>query len=208
MFFSYCDILLTGLLASDVFDGFFIADENARLSTAHIFEALARIMPYIGVAGLIVGAVIAVLSIRNKGWRRWGVRVAAILSTGAFLFYICLCLVHDLYSLKLTAAIAEMPADMDSYNMTYYQTLERLDDDALHFVFGAGAGDTVWYRLAGNASKVLYNNIYYSLAFVSVQMGLLFALISKGDRALRTWSVFGLCIIIPAALLIGQHYIV
>lgn len=193
--------------AGEALGGLFMADGNARLSTAEIYESFAGMMPYIGGVGFTVGVLVAVFAIRNKSWRRWGVRVAVIFSMGAFVLYIALALMHDLYSLGLDASIAEEPAEMDIYEAIYYQSLERLESEGLHFIYGCDSEDAAWYERGMDASRSLYGSIYVSLAFVSVQIGLLLAFISKGDRALRAWSAIGLCVVVPAALIIGQHYI-
>lgn len=208
MFIKYCKAWSAYIfIFCTAFDGLFVADGDARLSTAEIYESFAQMMPYIGGAGFTVGVLVAVFAIRNKSWRRWGVRVATIFSIGAFVAYVALALMHDLYSLGLDASIAEKPAEMDAYEAIYYQSLERLESEGLHFVYGCDSEDVAWYKRGMDASRSLYGSIYLPVAFVSVQIGLLFAFISKGDRALRAWSAIGLCIVVPAALIIGQHYI-
>lgn len=173
-------------------------------ASSEILNKILFYLPYIGIGFFILGASIAMFSVKNKANRRWGIRMAVVTSVAMFFAYILLVMLYD-YSFKgLKAEEMVRPENLDYYGELYFDVYEDILDVE---------------RVAGIADKTLSKNIIAVLMFFYVEsaphvgiavfgLGILLSIISKRNVVIKKWAGVGLCVVVPLILYLGYWYIV
>lgn len=168
-----------------------------------ILEKLIRFLPYIGVILFVIGIFVAVFSIRNKGNRRWGIKLAVTEAIIVYFLYISMTFAYDFFFQKNVIGLLERPGTLSVYGRIYYNTLERLYMEGQQFVF-LGEG---WQDDFVNAIRRMYMSIVGLLSFASIGIGVLLLVVNKREKGFRRFAFAGMCIAIPAALIVGYQFL-
>ena len=177
-------------------------DQIINGSTA-IFNEVLYYLPYVGIGFFVLGAFIAMFSIKNKSNRRWGIRMAIVTSIVMFLAYVFIIVLYDYNFKGLRGEEILRPENLDHYGELYFDVYEEVLDVE---------------RAAGIAEKVLSRNVFGILTYFYVEsasyvgiavfgLGLLLFSISKKNGIVRKWAGVCLCFVVPLILYIGYWYI-
>lgn len=202
---DYLGDVATGLTTT--VDNLMDADEDTidqiiSGSTA-IFNEVLYYLPYVGIGFFVLGAFIAMFSIKNKSNRRWGIRMAVVTSIVMFLGYIFIIVMYDYNFRGLRAEEIIRPEYLDYYGELYFDVYEEV----LSVERAAGIADKV---LSRNLFGILIYFYAESASYVGIAvfgLGLLLFLISKKNGIVRKWAGVCLCFVVPLILYIGYWYI-
>lgn len=177
--------------------------EAAANFTAKIVWQMITFLPYVGVVLFVVGIFIAIFSTRNKGNRRWGLKMAIMEAVIVFIMYIALILVYDYVCLDRTVQLSSRPEQQDFYEKTYYDTVDRMKVEGQSFLF-LGRD---WINGVASAGRSTYMSVVALLIYASISIGVLLLLITKMDKSIRRFALAGLCIASPLTLIVGAIFL-
>lgn len=199
------ELVISGdsLTDNNMFDVYYEAEEESWYTLGGFLLKLREIMPYLGIALFVLGIVLFVFSTKNKGMKRFGIRMAIIEAVVTFGIYITVSLVYDHQCTDIAFGIEEKGEVVGRYEAVYYENLVALQDAGQNFVLMQDK----WHHDAATAGRKYYMSAVPLFVFVSIGVGILFFLITKRDKTFRWWSIVGMCIILPAVLTIGYQYI-
>jgi len=178
-----------------------IVDRIVDDSTAAIGRILYY-LPYIGIGFFVIGAFIALFSIKNKANRRWGIRMAIVVSVVMFFAYILITLIYEYNFRGMKAEELVKPEQLDYYGELYFAVYEKV----LRVEQIVGIADKV---LSKNIPAILVCFYAENAEHVGISvfgLGLLLWILSKRNKVNRRWAVC-LCFIVPLILYIGYWYI-
>lgn len=202
---SYASGVTVGL--STTVEGLVNNEEEAVNSVVRLgmltLEKIIHYIPYIGIGIFLIGVAISVISIINKGNRRWGIRMAIVTSIVLYLAYIFLILLYDINFMGRKPTEVIRPESLDYYGEVYFDVWEE--------VLNAE-------RLAGLADKTLskdviailvnfYQESAFDIGIVTFGFGLLLSIIMRRNLVLKKWARLVLCIVVPIVLYAGYWYI-
>ncbi len=178
-------------------------EATVRNFTSDMLWQVIQFLPYVGVVLFVIGIFVAIFSTRNKGNRRWGLKLAITEAIIVFLLYIALILVYDFVCNEGTVQFTSRPAQENFYEKTYFDTVDRMKAEGQSFLF---LGED-WIGGIASAGRSMYMSIFILLIFVSVSIGALLLLITKRDAAIRRFALAGLCIASPLTLIVGAVFL-
>jgi len=184
------------------FDVLYGGTQFASDTTVAALRQIIKVVPYVGVVLFVVGIFVAIFSTRNKGHRRWGLKMAISEAIIMYVLYIALILTHDYVCLDKTVQFSSQPAQMDFYEKTYYDAMAGIIADGQSFLFLSND----WVNGVAVAGRGMYVSIVGLLVFASISIGALLVLITKRERAIRRFALAGLCIVSPITLEIGYLF--
>ena len=172
------------------------AEDILKSGTGALFTALLRYIPVVGYIGLLVGILISVFSRKNKGARRWGVRIMILLPVIMFVAYLVVAILYDRLLRKAGVVVSVTERQDFLRNVYVYVAANR---EPLFRITGLDTFKT----LVGDAVRNIVN-MYKATAFdfilVSISMGILVTLVSKRYREVRLWAMVCLCFVLPVVL--------
>lgn len=160
-------------------------------------------VPYAGIIAFLVGIFIAVFSTRNKGNRRYGLKLAVAAVVISYILYVALTLIGDYICHDGPVRFASRPERESFYEKAYYDTVEELGKENQGFLF-LGKG---WISDMLAACRKVYISIADLLVYVSISTGVLLLFITKRDKAIRRFALGGLCIVSPVTLMAGYLFL-
>lgn len=175
----------------------------ARDITTDILWRTINFLPYVGVVLFVIGIFVAIFSTRNKGNRRWGLKLAITEAIIVFMLYIGLMLVYDFVYNEGVVQFTSRPAQQNFYEKTYFDTVERMKVEGQSFLF---LGKD-WIEGIATAGRSMYMSIFILLMFVSISVGIILLLVTKRDAAIRRFALAGLCIASPLTLIVGAIFL-
>lgn len=178
-------------------------ESQAREITIVMLEKAIKIIPYIGVILFVLGIFVAVFSTRNKGNRRWGVKAAVTEAIIAYFLYISMILIYDFMYHDWNIGLLGRPENVSFYGNIYYNTLERLRMDGQRYVFL----EKGWQDGFVDAGRRMYMSVVWLLSFASIGVGILLLVVTKREKGFRRFAFAGMCIAIPAALMVGYQFL-
>lgn len=168
-----------------------------------VLEKGIQILPYIGVVLCVFGVFVAVFSIRNKGNRRWGIKLAVTVVIVVYFLYISMLLLYDFVVHMGVIGLLERPEQPSVYENIYYNVLDRLRIDGQQFVlFEEGWQDDFVISV-----RQMYADIVGLLSFVSIGIGSLLLVVNKREKGFRRFAFAGMCVVIPATLMVGYQFL-
>lgn len=177
--------------------------EKASELTLSALRQMIRIVPYVGVILFLVGVFLAVFSTRNKGNRRFGIKMAVTEAIIVYVVYIGLILMYDFAYNKGVIQFASQPINAERYEKVYFDVLQSLKNDGESFLF-LGAD---WISGLAVAGRRMYVSVVELLMYVSVSAGILVFFVTKRDKPIRRFAIAGMCIVIPVALFVGYRFL-
>ncbi len=187
----------------DVSDALQEGETAARDITTDILWRTINYLPYVGVVLFVIGIFVAIFSTRNKGNRRWGLKLAITEAIIVFMLYIGLMLVYDFVYNEGVVQFTSRPAQQNFYEKTYFDTVERMKVEGQSFLF---LGKD-WIDGVASAGRSMYMSIFILLMFVSISVGVILLLVTKRDAAIRRFALAGLCIASPLTLIVGAVFL-
>ena len=178
-------------------------EAKAKNLTAVGLKQIIKVVPYVGVVLFIVGILVAVFSTRNKGNRRWGLKLAISETIITYILYIALTLVYDFAYNDGPVRLSSRPEQEAFYEKAYYDTVDGMKEEGQSFLF---LGED-WLEGAAVASRRMYVSIVGALVFVSISAGVLLLIVTKRDKAIRRFAFAGMCIATPVTLVIGYLFL-
>jgi len=184
-----------------------IAEEDATElvldSSASVFEKILFYMPYVGIGFFVLGAFIALLSIKNKANRRWGIRMAVVVPLVTFFIYIIITLIYDHYFRGVKVEELVRPEQLDYYGRIYFDVYEEV----LNLEKLAGIADKMLTKNVLNILVHFYAENAMHVGIAVFGLGLLLCVLSRRNGVIRRWAGVCLCIIVPLILYLGYWYI-
>lgn len=178
---------------------------TVRNFISDILWLVITFLPYVGVTLFLVGIFVAIFSIRNKGNRRWGLKLAITMTVLTFLLYIVLILAYDFVCNAGTVQFTSRPGqEKENFcEKIYFDTVEKMKVEGQSFLF---LGKD-WISGMASAGRSVYMSIFILLIFVSVSVGMILLLVTKRDVAIRRFALAGLCIASPLTLIVGAIFL-
>lgn len=179
------------------------AAETVRKGGLDILRQVIGFLPLVGVTLFLFGVVVAVFSVRNKGNKRWGIKLAVTEVLIVYLLYIGFTLAYDFLYKRYPVKMTSRPEQTNVYEDVYYGAVEELREKGQNFLlFEHG-----WLGKATVAGRKAYTDVALLFAFVSFSSGILLFVLTKRDLAIRRLALVGMCVVVPAALIIGYRYL-
>lgn len=178
-------------------------ETQANALTLEILEQGIKVIPFVGVILFLIGVGVAVFSTRNKGNRRWGIKLAVTQTVISYILYIAMILAYDFAFHDGVVGFVSWPEQMSFYEKVYYDTIIGLENDGQRFLFL----EEDWSGSVTIAARRMYESIVGLLVFVSIGVGCLLFVVTKRERAIRRFALAGMCIAIPAALVVGYQFL-
>ena len=161
-----------------------------------LFTALLRYIPVVGYIGLLVGLIISVFSRKNKGARRWGVRIMILLPVLMFVAYLVVAIMYDRLLLKAGVVVSVTDRQDFLRNVYVYVAANR---EPLFRITGLDTFKTLVRDAVQNIVD-MYKATAFDFILVSISMGIIVTLVSKRYREVRLWAMVCLCCVLPAVL--------
>ena len=177
--------------------------DTAQDITSRMLWQGIKVLPYVGVVLFVIGIFVAIFSTRNKGNRRWGLKLAISEAIIVFLLYVGLILVYDFVYHDGVIQFASRPEQVDFYEKVYYDTVDRMKAEGQSFLF---LGND-WINGVASAGRSVYMSVVALLVFVSICIGLVLRLVTKRDKSIRRFALAGLCIVSPLTLIVGAIFL-
>lgn len=178
-------------------------EATARNFTSDMLLQMIIFLPYVGVVLFVIGIFVAIFSTRNKGNRRWGLKLAITESIIVFLLYVVLVLVYDYVCYGRIVQFTSRPEQLDFFEKTYYDTVDRMKVEGQSFIF---LGND-WINGVASAGRSVYMSVVALLVFASISIGIVLRFVTKRDKAIRRFALAGLCIASPLALVVGAIFL-
>jgi len=190
-------------LASGVIDGMRDVGENIQNIGANGLRQIIGLIPFIGVVLFLIGVAVAVFSVRNKGNRRWGLKLAISEAIITYLLFIAFTLVYDIAYKRYPVRYTSRPKQETIYENAYYNAVDELKEEGRGFLFF----ERGWMKKSVVAGRKMYTSVAPWLAFVSFSSGVLLFILTKRDVAIRRLAVAGMCVVVPVALMVGYRFL-
>lgn len=180
------------------------AEEQAQGTLGIILQKAIKIIPYIGIVMFVIGLIIGVLSTKNKGMRRYGIRFGILGASLMFILYVGFAIYYDFQCTDEPLQIAQKREEITEHERIYFDNIEQLDTEGLSFILFS---HEKWYHDAALAGRRYYTEAALLFGGISVGLGILFCLVTRRDRNFFRWSLVGMCVVVPLVLVIGYQYI-
>lgn len=168
-----------------------------------ILKKITSLIPILGLALFLLGIIVAVFSVRNKGSRRWGIKLAVSEVVITYFLYVGLTLVCDILLNHCAVEYTSRPEQTTVSEEVYYDVMDELKDGEQDFLFFKDG----WTEKMAKAGRKTYLDVAFTFAFVSISCGALLFFITKRNAAIRRLAIAGMCVVIPAALFIGYRFL-
>lgn len=161
-----------------------------------VFSALLRYIPIVGYVGVLIGLFIFVFSRKNKGARRWGVRLMILVPTFMFVAYLVVAILYDRLLRKAGVVISVTERQDFLKDVYVYVASNR---EPLFRITGLDAIKNIFSNAVQNIVE-MYKATAFDFILVSVSMGIIVTLVSKRYKEVRLWATVCLCGVLPVIL--------
>lgn len=162
-----------------------------------------QLIPFIGVGLFLVGIVVAVFSTRNKGNKRWGLKLAITEVILTYVLYVVIILIYDFALRRYPVMETKRPAEQSVYDKIYYDVIDEMKADQEEFILLKKG----WTNKAIVAGRRVVSSVAVVLIFSSLSVGVLLLIVTRTDRATRRFALAGMCIVLPVTLIVVYQYL-
>lgn len=169
-------------------------DDVVKSGAGALFSALLRYIPIVGYIGFLVGLLFFVFSRKNKGARRWGVRIMILLPVLMFAMYLVVAIMYD--RLLAKAGVVVSVTERQDFLRNVYVSVAA-NRAPLFRITGL---ETVKNLVSDAVLNIvdMYKATAFDFILVSIMMGIIVTMVSKRYKEVRLWAMVCLCCVLPA----------